>query len=818
MPPPRKKNAVLRIIEQEERVRKRAAEAAEAAASSTTTASRPQCLNPACSRSDVREDGTCHNCGVIADDSNIVAEVQFSEGSNGAAIVQGSYMGADQGGVRAAPGAFARRPGGGQSREKVYREMKQFIDVLAQRLKISEATAKIGFYNYKMAADAFNFSQGRSRNPVAAVCLYAACRRENSCKIMLIDLADLLQQDVFQLGRYYKHFLELFPQIRSNTKLVDMEDLIFRFAARLEFARDTNKIAVSAIRIARRMQYDEMTHGRKPAGICGASVIMAARAHNYRRTVREVVYIAKVTMHTLQARMEEFSNVPSAQMSIEDFANQDFLHAHHDPPLVYKRTKEWQEKHPGKQRSKRTFGAISTDGQDGFLDGTAPPTQDKRQRIAGSNPSEDAPGPDSASAEGNDARSAISPSTSIDPQLQDGPSTQIVDKDNFAVPALPSRLQTGAANATQQEEFGLDEYERSSVQIAQALEDEGQGDGELPVLAGLFDDGPIDPSSEAAMAIAQGIEIPSRGGGHLERQARKGKGKEKTAKEASTIPIDSNWEADEVALEQLMESHLKNPEMINKAKDALRTEKEQKKLLSKKRAEKQAQAAEETAARNLVNLTPGATPGSVDDGPEGQPADAEEGQDRPETAEQEAAGDAVGTAGEAVDEAPAGDTIIGEDEFKDDPEVMHCKLSEEEIKIKETIWVNHNKEYLRSMQQKLFSQKMQEKNPKKTRSRKKQSAEGDASGSSFSSPAESAAHAFSKRMISMRINYNYDDLFASKRKGPGGVGSVGSRSAITSRAPSVDIPESGGLSSGAGRADVEDDDDGEEGELDPFAL
>lgn len=77
------------------------------------------CPNKLCSTPDV-VDGVCHSCGAVVDDSNIVAEVQFAENSSGAAVVQGSYVGADQGGVRTM-GPGLRRMGGDEGREGTVR-------------------------------------------------------------------------------------------------------------------------------------------------------------------------------------------------------------------------------------------------------------------------------------------------------------------------------------------------------------------------------------------------------------------------------------------------------------------------------------------------------------------------------------------------------------------------------------------------------------------------------------------------------------------------------------------------------------------------
>src|SRR5690554_6080928 len=80
-------NPVRMMREQEE---KRQAERAAAASAVKSSATRPsggqQCPNKSCTRPNV-VDGTCRSCGRVADDSNIVSEIQFGETSGGAAMV-----------------------------------------------------------------------------------------------------------------------------------------------------------------------------------------------------------------------------------------------------------------------------------------------------------------------------------------------------------------------------------------------------------------------------------------------------------------------------------------------------------------------------------------------------------------------------------------------------------------------------------------------------------------------------------------------------------------------------------------------------------
>lgn len=83
------------------------------------TANARTCPNPTCTDprvEDCDDKRVCTTCGTLVSDSNIVSEVQFGETSSGAAVVQGSYVGADQSHARNIGGGF-KRAGGLDSRE-----------------------------------------------------------------------------------------------------------------------------------------------------------------------------------------------------------------------------------------------------------------------------------------------------------------------------------------------------------------------------------------------------------------------------------------------------------------------------------------------------------------------------------------------------------------------------------------------------------------------------------------------------------------------------------------------------------------------------
>jgi transcription factor IIIB subunit 2 len=166
------------------------------------------------------------------------------------------------------------------------------------------------------------------------------------------------------------------------------EDLMFRFAQKLEFGDDTAKVADTAIRLSQRMIQDWMVVGRRPSGVCGACLILAARIHNFRRTVTEVVYIVKVTTATIQKRMEEFKLTPSASLTVDEFLHTEFLESSHDPPSFYQKQEEFIKNKKTRKR-KRKGQLVEDDEEDGQEADDA--GQNKRQKTATPNPDQALP-------------------------------------------------------------------------------------------------------------------------------------------------------------------------------------------------------------------------------------------------------------------------------------------------------------------------------------------------------------------------------------------------------------------------------------------
>lgn len=79
------------------------------------------------------------------------------------------------------------------------------------------------------------------------------------------------------------------------------------------------------------MGRDWMHIGRRPAGVCGACLLLAARMNNFRRSITEVVQVVKIADVTLRKRLDEFRETPSGALTVADFRTL-WLDETADPP------------------------------------------------------------------------------------------------------------------------------------------------------------------------------------------------------------------------------------------------------------------------------------------------------------------------------------------------------------------------------------------------------------------------------------------------------------------------------------------------------
>lgn len=62
-----------------------------------------------------------------------------------------------------------------------------------------------------------------------------------------------------------------------------------------------------------------MGTGRRPNGLCGAAILIAARYHGFKRTTAQIVRVVHVCDETIRRRMDEFKDSAAANMTREQF-------------------------------------------------------------------------------------------------------------------------------------------------------------------------------------------------------------------------------------------------------------------------------------------------------------------------------------------------------------------------------------------------------------------------------------------------------------------------------------------------------------------
>lgn len=332
-----------------------------------------KCSNPNCPKPHIVESEQgliCDTCGAVAqEESGLVSEQGFGETESGRITALGVHIGESQTHQRTyAPGGALGNAGREPTINRDRSEAQARAVMLSYQslLGVRPAEVDAGMQIFKLAWGN-SFVQGRTIDSVAVVCLYLACRRKHEqfrnerrpmYSLMLIDFAEKLNMDVFALGKMYSDLvrkLYLQPdgsiqgEVSSDLLAMGPEVLVNRFVDELEFDREhRDKIKMDAIRIVQRMKRDWMSTGRRPSGVCGAAVILAARMNNYRRTTREVVLTAKVTEITINKRLEEFQDTASSKLSVTQFRSNEVLDAlsSADPP-------SYQRAHNPKKKNKK---------------------------------------------------------------------------------------------------------------------------------------------------------------------------------------------------------------------------------------------------------------------------------------------------------------------------------------------------------------------------------------------------------------------------------------------------------------------------------
>lgn len=137
---------------------------------------------------------------------------------------------------------------------------------------------------------------------------------------------------------------------------------------------------MDATRLVARFERDWMQTGRRPSGICGACLILAARMNNYRRSVAEVVQVVKIADVTLRKRLAEFGATASGQLTVEQFRQIWLADTERPPAMIKNQRKEAEEEKRAARRARGVDSDESTVDEDADEDVKAAKIRRRKRR------------------------------------------------------------------------------------------------------------------------------------------------------------------------------------------------------------------------------------------------------------------------------------------------------------------------------------------------------------------------------------------------------------------------------------------------------
>ncbi|XP_057416199.1 transcription factor IIIB 60 kDa subunit-like [Lotus japonicus] len=247
----------------------------------------------------------CRLCGKVLEEFYYSDDPGFTKDSSGQSRISGQCVSSIQSEFSA-------------SRQRTLDNAHAYIKAMSCSLGVDDENMfnqALAFYRIGLER---NFTKGRRSELVQASCLYIAFRQNNK-PYLLIDFSNYLRTNVYVLGAVFLQLckllsLEEHPIVQ---KPVDPSLFIFKYTTSLLNHRNVC-VTQTALNIIASMKRDWMTTGRKPGGLCGAALYVAALANGWKKSKSEIQRIVHVCEATLTKRLVEFENTESASLTVEE--------------------------------------------------------------------------------------------------------------------------------------------------------------------------------------------------------------------------------------------------------------------------------------------------------------------------------------------------------------------------------------------------------------------------------------------------------------------------------------------------------------------
>lgn len=261
-------------------------------------------------RNEARSETVCTNCGAVLSSGEMVDQLTFYGGGR----MTGQFVDSLSGNTRGFAAMYDRR----ESREATLARGWNNLERVAYKLRLSPGLIDASKRLYHLALQR-NFTSGRNNFYVVSACLYAVCRRDQHTQ-MLIDFSDALMTPVKTLARV---FMKLTRSLSLQVPTVDPSLFMERFANEMNLGAQANEVAQTGVRLVQAMTRDWIVTGRRPLGLCAASLLIAARYHRIRINPDDINELFRVSSSTVKKRMYEFRDTATAGLPVKDFESTD---------------------------------------------------------------------------------------------------------------------------------------------------------------------------------------------------------------------------------------------------------------------------------------------------------------------------------------------------------------------------------------------------------------------------------------------------------------------------------------------------------------
>ncbi|XP_015578821.2 transcription factor IIIB 60 kDa subunit isoform X1 [Ricinus communis] len=248
---------------------------------------------------------SCGKCGRVLKFDNYSTEATFVKNASGQSQMAGRIVRSIE--------------GGNSSRQRLYDKAYDDMIYIKNGLDMGENLAIVdqAMMYYRIAVER-NFTKGRRTEQVQAACLYIACR-ENRKPYLLIDFSNFLRINIYVLGAVFLQLCKVLNLTEHSIcqKLLDPSIFIHKYTASLSGGKNKD-ISDSALTIIASMNRDWMQTGRRPSGLWGAALYIAALSHGLTCSRKDILKLVHVCDATLSKRLVEFENTESGSLTIEE--------------------------------------------------------------------------------------------------------------------------------------------------------------------------------------------------------------------------------------------------------------------------------------------------------------------------------------------------------------------------------------------------------------------------------------------------------------------------------------------------------------------